>query len=293
MKAHLLFLSLLVGTSTRAGAEERPSVKVLAVKLTELFDTFFYPAVLEAREESEVIAEIDGIVKETKIKIGQRVESNSTLFILRQSKPDYAFAPFVVKSPITGTIAKILKKVGSTVKVGEALVHIINHDDLAIKIEVPEAEVNLLKAGLSGEIQFKNSDAPMPILISGLSPILSSKTGTSNCELIWDERSPWKQDKLQLRKKFLPGMVGRVSFKLNSRKAISIPKSAIIFEKQNYLVRVVQGEKVFRKLIRLGKEYPDQVEVLSGLTENELVVTTRSKYLKEGELVKIDDNKGN
>ncbi len=290
MKTLFLYVSLTIGISCAsfANTEDRPTVKVLAVKLKDLFDTYYYPAVLETREESEVAAEIDGIIKESKVKIGQRVEANTTLFVLRQTKPDYAFSPFIVKSPISGTIAKILKKVGATVKIGEPLIHIVNHDNLAIKIEVPEAEVHFLKSGLSGEIQFRYSDSPLPILMSGLSPILSSRTGTSSGEVIWDERQTWQQDKLQLRKKFLPGMVGRVIFKINARKAISIPKNAVIFEKQSHMVRIIQDEKVLRKPIKIGKEYTEQVEILSGLNEGDLVVITRNKYLKDGELVKID-----
>lgn len=284
MKNIFLYLSLLL--PTLANAEEIPSVKVLKAETKELYESYFYPASLEARQESEIYSEIDGVIKETRVKIGQNVKPGQVLMILRQSKPDYSYAPFQVKSPISGSVASIAKKVGSPVKQQEALLHIVNHDELTIKFEIPEAELAILKPGLAGELLFKRVDAPIPVHISGISPILNTSTGTASGELVWDDQ---KGKTAKLRKNFLPGMVGRVSFKVNFRKGISIPKTALIFEKKTHGVRVVEGDKVFKKQVKIGKETGDQVEIVEGLKEGDLVVTSRNRYLKEGEVVKIDE----
>ena len=285
---HFLFCCLLIGelySPSHVLAEDLPSVKVLKVSLSELYESYFYPVVLEARQESEISSEIDGIVKELKVKIGQSVQAGQVLMLLQQSKPGFSFAPFPIKSSITGTVAAVFKKSGSSVKTGDPLVQVVNHDELSLKFEIPEAELSLLKAGLSGEVRFKQAESPFPILISGISPILNLATGTASGELVWDDK---KADTHKLRKSFLPGMVGRASFKINFRKGLSIPKLAVFFEKQSYAVRLVQGDKIVKKSIKIGKEHTDQVEILDGLKEGDLVVISRNKYLKDGETVKVD-----
>jgi multidrug efflux pump subunit AcrA (membrane-fusion protein) len=290
MKSFLLNLSIFsaIFLPGLAYSEELPTVKALVVKASELYDSYAYPVLLEARQDSEIFSEIDGIVKEMKVKIGQRVRIGQTLLVLKQSKPDFSYAPFLVKSPFTGTIASVSKKIGSSVKVGEALIHLVNYDELSIKFEVPEAEMGVLKAGLTGELHFKKPEAPIPVVISGISPVLNPTSGTASGELTWDDK---KADSTKLRKNFLPGMIGRASFKLNFHKGISIPKSALVYESKNYAVRIVADGKSIKRIVKIGKEHSDHIEILDGLKEGDQVITSRNKYLKEGEAVKIDDKK--
>ncbi len=283
MKFFVLFFVFLL--SPVIYAEDLAKVVVLKAESKELFDSYYYPVVLQARQESEIYSEIEGIIKETKVKIGQRVKVGQVLMVLRQAKPEFSYAPFLVKSPIEGTVAEILKKVGSPVKLSESLIHVVNYDDLTMTFEIPEAEVQILKTGMGGEVQFKHLEKPLHVSISGISPLLNSTTGTAKAELVWNDKTVHSAS---LRKYFLPGMIGRAVFKVNFRKGISIPKTALFSEKKGYSVRIVEVDKIYKKSVKIGRDHAESIEILEGIKDGDLVVVNRNKYLKDGEQVKVD-----
>ena len=54
-------------------------------------------------------------------------------------------------------------------------------------------------------------------------------------------------------------------------------------------MRVVDGEKVFKRDVKIGKIHEDSVEIIGGLKDGELVVISRNTYLKDGELIQIEE----
>lgn len=267
-------------------AAPAPEVKVEPIQNKEIFDTFYYPVSFEARQESEISSEIDGVVKEIKVKIGQSVASDQVLLTINHSKPDYSYVPFLVKSPIAGTVASINKKIGSYVKIGDSLIQIVNQSELAIRLEIPQTEISYFKPGLKGQIHISQEKQKLPVSVLGVSPLLNPTTGTSSAELTWD-RSEMNKEAVQLMGRILPGMVGRASFKMNARMGILIPKDSVFMEKKSHLVRLVQDNKIVKRVVKIAKEFADKVEIREGLKEGDQLVVSRSKYLKEGEAVTI------
>jgi len=269
-------------------AEEAPTVKVAEAQIQELYDLYIYPVSLESKKESEVYSEIVGVIKEIKVEIGQTVTSGEPLLKLQHTQPEYSYAPFSVKSPIDGTVAAISKKTGSRVQQGDLLIHVVNRKDLEMIFEVPESELNLLKKGTKGEIEFRVINGKVPIEIKGISPLVKPMSGTALGKLTMTEAELSEEVKSRIRSKLYPGMIGRAKFKLNFRQGIAIPKEAVTFEKQKHMVRTIVNNKVIKKEITIGKEIDLLVEVTTGLAPGDTVVVSRSKYLKENEEVKID-----
>jgi len=288
MKQILIGMILATPVLIQALPEKLPIVKVAEVKSEELFDLYVYPVSLQSKQESEVYSEIIGVIKDVKVKIGQKVKVGDPLVLLQHTQPGYSEAAFRIKSPIAGTVADIFKKTGARVQKGEKLIHVVNRHDISIKFEIPEAELSLLKRGLSGLTEFRLIKEKLPVKITGVSPLVNPMSGTAKGELDWSQDKISDALKNEIKTKLFPGMIGRAQFKLNFRKGISIPKESVTFEKQQHFVRTVLNNKVAKKRVTLGKEIQGRVEITNGLSLGEVIIVSRSKYLKENEKVKIE-----
>jgi len=84
------------------------------------------------------------------------------------------------------------------------------------------------------------------------------------------------------------GMFGRASFALPTEKpALVIPRTAVIGSVNDAQVFVVEGDVVKTKKFVAGRQFANQVEVLSGLSAGETVVVSGQINLSEGTKVSV------
>jgi RND family efflux transporter MFP subunit len=85
----------------------------------------------------------------------------------------------------------------------------------------------------------------------------------------------------------LPGAFAEAHFKLpSSGRPILLPVPALIFRAQGLQVATVDdGQHAVLKSVKLGRDFGTQVEVLSGLTDNDLVIVNPPDSLIDGEAV--------
>jgi RND family efflux transporter MFP subunit len=85
-----------------------------------------------------------------------------------------------------------------------------------------------------------------------------------------------------------PGAYVFVHFKLpDSIKAITVPSNALIFRKEGLQVGVVRDGKAQLVSVKLGHDYGNVVEILSGLQPTDSVITSPPDSLVSGTQVKI------
>lgn len=84
------------------------------------------------------------------------------------------------------------------------------------------------------------------------------------------------------------GTDAQVSFNIiNKKSVLIIPKAALVTDREEPFVYVIEDGKVKGKEIQIGSVINDKVEVLSGLQENEQVVTSGQINLHEGSKVSV------
>ena len=69
-----------------------------------------------------------------------------------------------------------------------------------------------------------------------------------------------------------PGMFGRLTVPLGHEDVLVVPRQAIRRVGQLQIVDVVEGRRLERRAVQVGRSYGDKVEVLSGLRVGERVV---------------------
>jgi hypothetical protein len=87
----------------------------------------------------------------------------------------------------------------------------------------------------------------------------------------------------------LPGGYAQVRLKLHtSSRAVVIPVNTLLFRSEGSQVAVVQpDQRVALKKIVLGRDFGTEVEVVSGLDENEIVILNPADSLTSGTQVRV------
>ncbi len=227
----------------------------------------------------------EGLLKEDAIS-SQQVE-DSRLF-LKKSEAELVslkkqLENATIKAPIQGTIVKRLIETGSLLMPGSPIAEIVDISRLKFTAYVAESEAVLIRNGQKVNI---TSSLYPGILYPGTVVSVGVKADDARrfpveIELVNDLRHPLKA-----------GMFGTAGFGLGmERECLTIPRQSIIGSIKEPRVYVVEGNKALLKNIRIGSADDRQVEVLSGLREGELIVTSGQINLEHNSLVTIVNNK--
>ena len=85
------------------------------------------------------------------------------------------------------------------------------------------------------------------------------------------------------------GLFGRAAIPVGQFSALRIPAGAVVNRGQLEIVFVVDNNQAHLRLVKTGKLLGDEIEVLSGITTNELVVVEGLTGLLDGQPVKTID----
>jgi len=83
------------------------------------------------------------------------------------------------------------------------------------------------------------------------------------------------------------GLFGRARFPLGSRKVLTIPAPALVERGQVQSVYVVEDGRARNRIITTGAREGDQLEVLSGLSASEKIVSPVPPALVDGARVEV------
>jgi multidrug efflux pump subunit AcrA (membrane-fusion protein) len=82
------------------------------------------------------------------------------------------------------------------------------------------------------------------------------------------------------------GLYGKARFPIGEKQVLKIPQKAILQRGQLLSVFIIDSSNIVRlRLIKTGKQYGDQFEVLSGLNDGERIVVEGTERVKEGDRV--------
>ncbi len=220
-----------------------------------------------------------------------------------------------IVAPIDGVVAKRMVKEGNLIQLNQALFHIVDFDPLLGVLNVPERELDTLKAGQSVTLR---ADAlagqAFPGSIERISPVVDAASGTFRvtCQ--------FRDDANRLK----PGMFGRIEVVYDQKQdALTVPRTALIEEDGQTAVYVVEAGAVaappakpapaasdakareepqkadavakpgapalqaHRRVIHTGYADSDYVEVREGLKEGDRVITVGRNAVRDGTEVQV------
>jgi membrane fusion protein (multidrug efflux system) len=178
-----------------------------------------------------------------------------------------------VTAPFAGRVTVRKVQPGQNLKVGEELFTLADFEPLVARIFLPEREVLDLTVGqevrlalrASGETRFAGR-------IRQISPVVDTASGTVKVTV----------EAVQPPAGVRPGAFVSVQVLRETRAdALLVPRLAIVRELQEAYVFVAEGKTARKRVVELGLEEGDRIQVVKGLKAGEAVVTAGQGGLKD------------
>ena len=186
---------------------------------------------------------------------------------------DYA----TVRAPIDGVVVEKRSEQGALAAPGQPLLVVETLDALKAVVQVPASDINRFSVGDSVTVEVGAAgNVRRTGVVSQVNPSgnVASRQFSVQVRL---ERSDDPSIK--------SGMYAQVLFPGEQTTAVTVPREALVERGQlNGLYTVTDGTVLLR-WVRLGKDYGDRVEILSGLRDGEEYVVNGGQRLLDGQPV--------
>ncbi|MGH7419345.1 MAG: efflux RND transporter periplasmic adaptor subunit, partial [Candidatus Rokuibacteriota bacterium] len=191
-----------------------------------------------------------------------------------RSEAQVRLSKAVITAPFPGTVGLRLISPGAYVEKGNDIVRLENISSIKLDFRVPELYASQVRSGQQVAVRL---DAFPGEQVTGriyaVEPVVDERTRT----ILLRARVP--NQGLKLR----PGMFVRVALTLETRKnAILVPEPAIWPQGQDSFVYRVQGGKAMLTKVEIGARRPGEVEIVTGLSPSDTVVTEGQIKLRDG-----------
>jgi membrane fusion protein (multidrug efflux system) len=178
-----------------------------------------------------------------------------------------------VAAPFGGRITVRKVQTGQQVKPGDELFTLADFDPLVARIFLPEREVLDLSVGQSVRLALRaREETRFSGRIRQISPVVDTASGTVKVTV----------EAVRPPASVRPGAFVTVEVLRETRaNAVLVPRPAVIRELQETYVFVQDGKIARKRVVSVGLEEGDRLEIRSGLAAGERVVTAGQGALKD------------
>lgn len=190
-----------------------------------------------------------------------------------------------ITAPFSGTVAQKLANAGSMANPGMPILVLEQNKNLRVSAIVPETEISRIKIHSTATISINSINKTITGTVVEISPSSISTGGQFVVKI------GMQQD---AQKELNAGMYANVNITTEgkstsiSNEVILIPTDAVHHIGQlDALYTISKSNKALLRYVRLGKTYGNNVEVLSGLAQNESFIASSEGKLYNGASVKL------
>ena len=256
-----------------------------------------YQALLDQRSASQ--QEFDEVQAKMKIaeaeadRAGRMLQAlmakkSQVLAKVEQAKADITRAQIYVSygritSPMKGVVVSKQADIGLLAAPGVPLLTVEDNSRYRLEVSVEDSMLGKIGLGASSQISIDamgSQEFPRPVteIVPASDP--GSRSSTVKIDLLDVKETPRGGTVLR------SGLYGRARFRVGQKQILAIPLKAILQRGQLVSVFVVDASQVLHlRLIKTGKQYGDQLEVLSGLNDGDRIVVEGIEKAKEGDRV--------
>lgn len=194
-----------------------------------------------------------------------------------------------ITAPMDGVIINVAVDEGQTVNANQntpTIVRIANLDEMEIRMEIAEADVNKIKIGT--EVDFAVLSDPDKIYNAKISSIDPADTEVSDSSSSSNSSSSSSSSSSAIyyyAKFFVPNKDNflRIGMSIqneivvaSAKNVIAVPTYAIKNDKKGYFVEVLEDKEAVKKYVKLGLKDSLNTQILEGLDENEELILSSS-----------------
>jgi RND family efflux transporter MFP subunit len=234
-----------------------------------------YDRARELAEQGNISqARLDDIETSNQVAIAKIQQAKVALETAEQRLADT-----VVQAPFNGTITG--RNVDEGVYLsnrfsmggGSAVVRIQEIESVAAIVQTPEKNLNLLTTNQLATVTIQGHDEVYDSFVYVLNDLVNPQTRTVELRL------PIKNEDYKIK----PGQFAEAKILLPQHEALVIPRNAITGGVKKYSVFVARDNVAIQLNIQTREYNADQVEITSGLTEQDIVIINPPDTLKNGD----------
>ncbi len=185
-----------------------------------------------------------------------------------------------IRSPIDGVVTDRPLFAGETANPGTPLITVMETTTLLAKAHIAQSLAQEMKVGDDAKVQVPGITEPVPAKVSLISPALDPGSTTLEVWLKIDNKS----GRLKVGTPVKVAITG-----ITLPNALKVPASAIFAAQDGSKSVMVVGSDgaAHRKPVTLGIKGEDDVQITSGITADDLVITTGAYGIDDGTKVKV------
>lgn len=207
----------------------------------------------------------------------QDIERNRAALDLQRKK----LRDTTVHAPFAGSVKERQVTPGQFVRTNTPLFTLVKTDPLRLRLEVPERMAPWIRTGQTAEIAVEAfEDRKFSGKVWRISPTVDQTKRTFVVEALVE--NPASQLK--------PGSYARATLPTNKKDTVRlVPARAVAYVFGSNKAYVVKGNTIEARDVKLGDRFEQDVEILEGVNEGEMVAVTQLSRLDTGTKVVISD----
>lgn len=203
--------------------------------------------------------------------------ANYNVAVARLLSSEARLSKTVIRAPFDGTVGLRMINIGDYATIGQELVDVVRLDPLRLDFSIPETLLAHVKPGQNIDVSV---GAYPGELFEGIISAIAPAIDVAGHSVAIRARLP--NPDLKLR----PGLFARVSVTMDVKPdALMVPEQAIWPIGQDKTVFVVIDGKAVQKTVQIGQRQDNLVEVVSGLSPGDEVVTAGQLKIFDGAAV--------
>jgi multidrug efflux pump subunit AcrA (membrane-fusion protein) len=191
-----------------------------------------------------------------------------------------AVADAVIRAPYTGYISNRPIAVGEYVTPASIVATLLRTNPIKLQLQVPEADVPFITTGMGVSLEVDaHRDRKFAGQVSAVNPAIDPVSRSAVIEAsIENGDNSLRSGMFATARIVRPG----------GNKAVFVPRAAVFGDQntQSYRVFVIEGDVAKLRVVQIGQEEADQIQILSGVGGDDVVATSNLQQLYEGARVK-------
>jgi multidrug efflux pump subunit AcrA (membrane-fusion protein) len=186
----------------------------------------------------------------------------------------------VIRAPYAGYISNRPIAVGEYVTPASVAATVLRTNPIKLQLQVPEADVPFISAGMGVSLEVEaHRDRKFAGQVTAVNPAIDPASRSAVVEAAVENGDN------ALRSGMFA--VARI-VRQGANKAVFVPRAAVLGDQntQSYRVFVIQNDVAKLRVVQIGQEEGDTIQILSGVNADEVVATSNLQQLYEGARVK-------
>jgi RND family efflux transporter MFP subunit len=181
-----------------------------------------------------------------------------------------------ITAPFSGMVTRKLANVGDLATPGKPLLRIEEENKLQVLTDIPEAMILKIKKDDRLPVFLPSVGITIEGIVAEVSPTVDPSSRSAPIKL-----------RIESDPRLRSGQFARVTLTMEQAETLIVPTGAVVPFGQMERVFVEIDGKARLRLVRTGDHKEDHIEVLSGLLENETVISSGNANLLDGQPVAV------